>query len=237
MLTNELDPSARSPKTGKYTVANISTATLEDFSSSQTSIERGIPLTREQKKAIATKAYSQGYFEVLPDDQQMLLGVRFLNFESDQIVPQEALKHRLGLTTRAGVSNAEKNAIQELENLRRLMEGEEVEEKWRRKLRDNPRALSYFYSKVRGRKIQKLAKLLHIKNRDVPGILRAQGIPVVVGHPAVDLKKVFGDDPRRTIELNLRRHSGNQTGRNYGIGSATANRIIKNLEIVRPEKK
>lgn len=196
----------------------------------------GIKLTREQKEEIVRKAYSEGYFRVLTDEQQVLLGVRFLHFES-QMVSQEALTQELGVTTRAGVSYAEKRAIQELENLRKLIEGEEVREEWRGKLKDNPRALSYFYSKSKGRKMRKLAKLLHIKNRDVSGILKAQDIPVVKGRPATDLREVFGDDPKRTLELNLEKRSGSAIGRGFGIAATTANRIIKRLEIDRPRKK
>lgn len=190
---------------------------------------RPTPTTREEKKEIVREAYSEGYFRALPKERQLLLGVRYLEFASDRSISQENLALFFGVNTRAGVSYMEQQAIRELDQYKRFIEGEEVDERWKRSLIDNREALSYLYSKFRTKRF--LARILGVRDKDMVGILRSHGINVHPGHPSLDLQKLFGDDPKQEI-ARLRRlgYSIKKIAHSAGISERTMKKVIKRLD-------
>lgn len=217
----ELDPMQRDKRGSFAKITDLSTPS---------SLEQQ-PLTHEEKTTIIRTAYSEGYLRILSEEEQMLLETRYIDIEGTPM-RQRIFMTQLGVTTRAGVNYRETRAIEELDRFRKLLEGEEVDQRWKRGLTVNPRALSYLRVRVHG--LRALARLLGVKHRQMPDILRSNGITVKIGRPATDLS-IFGDDPKKTLSFSLSRgQSGSQIGRTFEIGQTTANRIIRNLGIQRP---
>ena len=227
--TAEIDPGSRGP----IAVVNLSNLIPQ----AEVRKIRPTPPTRAEKEVLVKEAYAEGYFRLLSEEQQLLLGHHFLELGSENYRSQSAFDSKPGETTRTWASPVEKKSVIELDRYKRLIDGEDVDDKWRRSLLENPEALSYLYSRFRTHR--HLARVLGVKHKEMPDILRSQGVNMHPGHPSLDLHKVFGDDPKG--EITRLKKLGYSIGRIawlFCISDRTMKNVINDLGLkdVKPDK-
>ncbi len=227
--TAELDPSSRGLTVADNPSNPIPQAEIRKIMS--------IPPTRAEKEIVVKEAYAEGYFRLLSEEQQLFMGHHFLELGSENYRSQSAFDSRPGKTTRTWTSPVEKKSVIELIRYKMLINGEEVDDKWRRSLLENPEALSYLYSRFRTHR--HLARVLGVRHREMPDILRSQGVNIHPGHPSLDLHKVFGDDPKGEVaRLRKLGYSIERIAWLFCISDRTMKNVINDLGLkdVKPDK-